>query len=65
MTIIVGAGTDSATEGVDYTEVADYTITIPAGQTSASKGFSVAGNGTSLPITMRGSRSGASRPVTR
>ena len=43
VTIIVGAGTDSATEGVDYTEVADYTITIPAGQTSASKGFSVSG----------------------
>ena len=43
MTIIVGRDTDSATEGVDYTEVADYTITIPAGQTSASKGFSVAG----------------------
>ena len=43
VTIIVGADTDSATEGVDYTEVADYTITIPAGQTSASKGFSVSG----------------------
>ena len=43
VTIIVGRDTDSATEGVDYTEVADYTITIPAGQTSASKGFSVAG----------------------
>ena len=43
MTVVVGAGTDSATEGVDYTEVADYTITIPAGQTSASKGFTVAG----------------------
>ena len=43
VTIIVGAGTDSATEGVDYTEVADFTITIPAGQTSASKGFSVSG----------------------
>ena len=43
VTVVVGAGTDSATEGVDYTEVADYTITIPAGQTSASKGFSVAG----------------------
>ena len=43
VTIIVGRGTDSATEGVDYTEVADYTITIPAGQTSASKGFSVSG----------------------
>ena len=43
VTIIVGRDTDSATEGVDYTEVADYTITIPAGQTSASKGFSVSG----------------------
>ena len=43
VTIIVGADTDGATEGVDYTEVADYTITIPAGQTSASKGFTVAG----------------------
>ena len=43
VTIIVGRDTDSATEGVDYTEVADYTITIPAGQTSASKGFTVSG----------------------
>ena len=43
VTIIVGVDTDSATEGVDYTEVADYTITIPAGQTSASKGFTVSG----------------------
>ena len=43
VTIIVGRDTDSATEGVDYTEVADYTITIPAGQTSASKSFSVSG----------------------
>ena len=43
VTVVVGAGTDNATEGVDYTEVDDYTITIPAGQTSASKGFSVAG----------------------
>ena len=43
VTVVVGAGTDSATEGVDYSEVDDYTITIPAGQTSASKGFSVAG----------------------
>ena len=41
VTIIVGFDTDSATEGVDYTEVADYTITIPAGQTSASKGFTL------------------------
>ena len=43
ITIIVGRDTDSATEGVDYTEVADYTITIPAGQTSATKNFSVSG----------------------
>ena len=43
VTIIVGRDTDSATEGVDYTEVADYTITIPAGQTSATKNFSVSG----------------------
>ena len=43
VTVVVGRDTDSATEGVDYTEVADYTITIPAGQTSASKGFSVSG----------------------
>ena len=43
VTVVVGAGTDSATEGVDYSKVDDYTITIPAGQTSASKGFTVAG----------------------
>ena len=43
VTVVVGAGTDGATEGVDYTEVDDFTITIPAGQTSASGSFTVAG----------------------
>ena len=43
VTIIVGADTDSATEGEDYQEVADFTITIPAGQTSASKNFTLTG----------------------
>ncbi len=43
MTIIVGADTDSATEGVDYQEVADFTITIPANQTSATGSFTLTG----------------------
>ena len=43
VTVTVGQSWDSAKEGEDYTEVADYTITIPAGQTSASKGFTTSG----------------------
>ena len=31
LTLIVGKNTDSATEGTDYTDVADVTLTIPAG----------------------------------
>ena len=58
--------TDSATEGVDYTEVADYTITIPAGQTSASKDFSVSGKRDFVADNNeRFSISAASRPATR
>ena len=41
VTVIVGQSWDTATEGVDYTEVADFTITIPAGQTSAIGNFAV------------------------
>ena len=43
VTVVVGAPTDSATEGVDYQEVADFTITIPANQTSATKNFTLSG----------------------
>ena len=43
VTVVVGAGTDAATEGVDYQEVADFTITIPANQTSATKNFTLTG----------------------
>ena len=43
VTVIVGADTDSATEGVDYQEVADFTITIPANQTSATGSFTLSG----------------------
>ena len=43
VTVVVGAATDSATEGVDYQEVADFTITIPANQTSANKSFTLSG----------------------
>ena len=43
VTIIVGADTDSATEGVDYQKVDDFTITIPANQTSASGSFTLTG----------------------
>ncbi len=41
VTVIVGADTDSATEGVDYQKVNDFTITIPANQTSASGNFTL------------------------
>ena len=40
---MVGAPTDSATEGVDYQEVADFTITIPANQTSGTTNFTLTG----------------------
>ena len=43
VTVVVGAPTDGATEGVDYQEVADFTITIPANQTSATKNFTLTG----------------------
>ena len=43
VTVIVGADTDSATEGVDYQEVADFTITILANKTSATKNFTLSG----------------------
>ena len=43
VTVVVGAPTDSATEGVDYQEVADFTITIPANQTSATTNFTLTG----------------------
>ncbi len=39
VTVAVGAGTDSATEGTDYTEVADLTVTIEAGATSGEGTF--------------------------
>ena len=43
VTVIVGADTDSATEGVDYQKVDDFTITIPANQTSATGDFTLTG----------------------
>ena len=43
VTVIVGADTDSATEGVDYQKVNDFTITIPANQTSATTNFTLTG----------------------
>ena len=43
VTISVGASSDSAIEGTDYTEVPDFKITIPAGQTSATGNFTVSG----------------------
>ncbi len=39
--VVVGANSDSATEGTDYTTVADQTITIPAGAASASTTFTL------------------------
>ncbi|MYD03329.1 MAG: hypothetical protein F4X06_13555, partial [Gammaproteobacteria bacterium] len=39
--VSVGANTDSATEATDYDTVADFDIAIDAGQTSASKSFTL------------------------
>ena len=43
VTVSVGAEGDGAESGVDYTAVDDFAITIPAGETSGSGGFSLAG----------------------
>ena len=40
--VSVGGGDDGATEGKDYPEVADFTISIPQGSTSATGTFSIA-----------------------
>ena len=42
VTVAVGAGTDSATEGTDYTPVADLTVTIDAGAISGTGTFEFA-----------------------
>ena len=39
VTVVVGAGTDSAAEGMDYDTVADLTVTIAAGATSGEGTF--------------------------
>ena len=41
VTIEVGAGTDTATEGTDYTTVEDLTLTIPAYSTNATASFTL------------------------
>ncbi len=41
VTVSVGASGDAATEGTDYTGVSDLTLTIPAGQTSATVDFTL------------------------
>ena len=41
VTVSVGASGDPATEGTDYTEVSDLTLTIPEGQTSATVDFTL------------------------
>ena len=41
VTVSVGASTDSATEGTDYTTVNDLTLTISAGQTSGTATFTL------------------------
>ena len=41
VTVSVGATTDSATEGTDYTTVADFNIVIPGGATSATGDFTL------------------------
>ncbi len=41
LTLIVGKNTDSATEGTDYTNVADVTLTIPAGDQDVEHTFTL------------------------
>ena len=41
VTVSVGASGDPATEGTDYAEVSDLTLTIPEGQTSATVDFTL------------------------
>ena len=41
VTVSVGASRDAATEGTDYTDVSDLTLTIPEGQTSATVDFTL------------------------
>ena len=41
ITVKVGASGDAATEGIDYATVADFTLTIAAGQTSGTAEFSM------------------------
>ena len=41
ITVKVGDSADAATEGTDYATVADFTLTITAGQTSGTAGFSM------------------------
>ena len=41
VTVAVGASGDSATEGTDYATVADLTVTIPSGSTSATGTFTL------------------------
>ena len=44
VTVTVGAKEDGASSGVDYTAVEDFTITIPAGKTSGTGRFNLAGS---------------------
>ncbi len=41
VTVLVGAAVDTATEGTDYSTVADFTLTISAGQTTGTATFSL------------------------
>ena len=41
VTVSVGDSADSAVSGTDYADVADFTVTIPAGQTSGSTSFTL------------------------
>ena len=41
VTVSVGASADTATEGTDYTDVSDFSLTIPAHQTLATANFTL------------------------
>ena len=68
ITVKVGASGDAATEGTDYATVADFTLTIAAGQTSGTAEFSMdptqdsvdEGTGETLSISGTTSASGLS-----
>ena len=68
VTIVVGTGTDTATEGTDYATVGDLTLTIPAYATSGTARFTLTPandriDESSESLTVTGSTAGAGLTV--